>query len=183
MTIEEFKQLLAEYEESLIQQETISSDAKVISYGGRSWGKLNKMKRAMEIMESVMNTAQAVTRQINLIPVAKRGRRITAAFRRKKALYWAKMSLIPLIGVSQVRRIAECPVPNYPKGGFHKIDIDEVGDGKESVIDPNTCVKFVLGPEQLPQHSMNTDWIGHDEKKPYLDEMGNLNIPMGQWPI
>lgn len=111
MTIEEFKQLLAE-QHNLINEK---ADAGLISSE-----QMNKFNRSMQIFESVMNTSEAVTRQINLIPFAKRGRRITSNFKRKKARWRAKMGLILYMGAVIFQTINSQPIPKYPKGGLQK---------------------------------------------------------------
>jgi hypothetical protein len=106
-----------------------------IIYGGGDHGKASK---ALEVLMAITGTARAIDAAFKDYPKAKRGRRITKNFKHKRRLFWAKLGITGAMGFIQVARIAEQPVPKYPKGGF-------IGDtGKPEIVHGDFDIPYTV---------------------------------------
>lgn len=96
-----------------------------IQEGGARFG---KVARVIEIMKSVVGTAEAISSQFKDYPVPHKYRRRTKNFKKKQRLFWLRMHLTAFMGAVQTSAIAAQPVPKFPKGGF-------IGDtGKPEIV-------------------------------------------------
>lgn len=98
-----------------------------------------KAVKAFAILESLMNTANAITTAAKIIPKYKLPR-IALAARRRKALGIVKMQIIAHMGRAQVYQIASQPIPRYPNGGTAS-GFAIVGESRAEIIKPGDSIK------------------------------------------
>lgn len=101
----------------------------------------DQLAKAKQIADAIISTAEAISSLMKQYPAAKRGRRITKNFKRKKALIRFQIAMSTIMGTSNVAQIVAQPIPKYPSGGVIQHGMAVVGEkiiedemrGKEKV--------------------------------------------------
>lgn len=133
----------------------------------------DKLAKAKQISEAIIRTAEAISSLMKQCPAAKRGRRITRNFKRKKALIRVQIAMSTIMGASNVARIVSQPVSKYPSGGVIQNGMAIAGEnGKEEII------KYEMpGKEKVQQPNGGHSVLPQAHGKGLDDKTIRLSMP------